>query len=365
MIYISGLSIALFISALLLNKKNRSKSDLFLFIWMLLMALHLYLFYVNFKGSPFKSPYLLSLPDVLPLLHGVFLYYYVSSITNQFPKRNWVAWLHLTPSIIGYMCIILFFKSSTAQRLHLYENDEISYENFMNFGLILIFLSGIIYVAWSSVLLSKHKKKIRNQFSDIEEINLKWLRLLTYGLGVVWCIVIFTNNDQYIFLGVSVFVILIGFFGVQQQTIFSGKKLVLEKFKAESLDNEQKEKYLSSGLGDKLAVKVHNDLIKLFTEDEYYKEMNLSLNDLATKLDIHPNYLSQIINEKEGKNFYDFVNTFRVKEFKRLIKIPENKQYTLLALAYDCGFNSKSSFNRYFKKSTGKTPSQYAKAFVE
>ncbi len=83
---------------------------------------------------------------------------------------------------------------------------------------------------------------------------------------------------------------------------------------------------------------------------------------MALELGTHPNYLSQIINEKEGKSFYDFVNSFRVEEFKRLVKDSKNKQFTLLALAYDCGFNSKSSFNRYFKKNTGKTPSEFVKS---
>jgi AraC-like DNA-binding protein len=82
----------------------------------------------------------------------------------------------------------------------------------------------------------------------------------------------------------------------------------------------------------------------------------------STKLGVHPNYLSQIINQKEKKNFYDFVNTYRFEEFKKLIAQQKNQQYTLLSLAYDCGFSSKSSFNRYFKKATGQTPSEYTTA---
>ena len=95
------------------------------------------------------------------------------------------------------------------------------------------------------------------------------------------------------------------------------------------------------------------------SEEELFKNNELLINDLAAKLDIHPNYLSQVINEKEGKNFYEFVNSYRLKEFKRLIALPEYKRFTLLSVAFECGFNSKSSFNRYFKKETGQTPSQY------
>ena len=88
MIFIAGISIALFISALLLVKKDKSKSDIFLFLWMILNAVHLTSFYLLYSNTIYNYPYLLGLQFPLPLLHGVLLYYYVSSITNQFPKNN-------------------------------------------------------------------------------------------------------------------------------------------------------------------------------------------------------------------------------------------------------------------------------------
>ena len=95
--------------------------------------------------------------------------------------------------------------------------------------------------------------------------------------------------------------------------------------------------------------------------EKLYLDNNLSLKQLSEKLDIHPNYLSQIINERLNKNFYDFVNEYRVNEFKKITLLPKNKNFTLLSLAYDCGFNSKSSFNNVFKKFTKQTPSEFLK----
>jgi AraC-like DNA-binding protein len=94
---------------------------------------------------------------------------------------------------------------------------------------------------------------------------------------------------------------------------------------------------------------------KLFTEPE------LTLTDLSSRLGVHSNYLSQVINEAEGVNFYDYINLLRIDEFKRLVLLPENQKYTLLALAFECGFNSKSAFNRCFKKATELSPSEYVK----
>jgi AraC-like DNA-binding protein len=90
-----------------------------------------------------------------------------------------------------------------------------------------------------------------------------------------------------------------------------------------------------------------------------YLEPKLSLVTLAEYLDISPNHLSQVINQYEGKNFYDFVNHHRVEEFKERAQNPKNMNFSLLAIAFDSGFNSKSSFNEVFKKNVGKTPTQY------
>lgn len=308
-------------------------------------------------------PSLLGLEIPLPLIHGVLLFFYVSAVTNQFPKKAWMVLLHLLPISVGYIYLIPMILSTPEQKIALFNNGFEGYQSFMKYGLILIFLSGIVYVLWCSILLQRHKKNIHNQFSDIEEVSLSWLQFLVYGLGLIWSIVIFTNTDAYIFSGVTVFVILIGFFGVQQRSIFVSQEAVLspkEDNPPEAL--AEKPKYARSGLKDELADDIYRKLLHLFTHDEYYKRNELSLNELATELNTPSNYLSQIINEQEGKNFYDFVNAFRLEEFKQLIKNQKNEEFTLLALAYEAGFNSKSSFNRYFKKQTGQTPSEYVKS---
>lgn len=364
MIFVAGISIALFISALLLVKKNKSKSDIFLFLWMILNATHLTFFYLLYTDSLYDYPYLLGLQFPLPLLHGVLLYFYVASVTHQFPKRNIIPLLHLTPTIATIAYLSSFFLLPSEQKILIFKNNGKSYEVFQQVLLMAIFISGITYIIWSSLILRKHKKQIRNQFSDIEEIDLKWLQFLTYGLGLVWFLVIVTQNETLIYSGVSIFVILIGFFGIQQKNIFIASKRVIEIAKKEQKTEAlitNKKKYINSGLSEKKAAEYYEKLKTLITQEKIFTNAELSLNDLASKLEIHPNYLSEIINKKESKTFYDYINNFRVEEFKRLIAIPENRQFTLMAIAYDCGFNSKSSFNRHFKKTTEQTPSQYVK----
>lgn len=90
-----------------------------------------------------------------------------------------------------------------------------------------------------------------------------------------------------------------------------------------------------------------------------YLNPALSLRSLARDLEIHPNQLSWLLNDGFGKNFNEFINHYRVETFKKLAIVPENAHLTIMAIAYDCGFNSKTVFNTYFKKETGITPKQF------
>ena len=99
--------------------------------------------------------------------------------------------------------------------------------------------------------------------------------------------------------------------------------------------------------------------------DDYMKKSKpflnneLTLNQLAVGVNIPPHHLSQIINEHLNQNFFDFINQFRVNEFIERLPNPKYAHYALLAIAFDSGFNSKTTFNRYFKKAVGLTPSEY------
>lgn len=95
-----------------------------------------------------------------------------------------------------------------------------------------------------------------------------------------------------------------------------------------------------------------------------YLNMYLNLSELAESLNTYPHYLTQILNTIFYQNFYDFINSYRTDEAKNELINPHNNNLTILAIAYNCGFNSKSSFNRIFKQKTGVTPSEYIKSKI-
>ena len=92
-----------------------------------------------------------------------------------------------------------------------------------------------------------------------------------------------------------------------------------------------------------------------------YLEPELTLNDLATQIAVKPKLLSQVINELMHRNFFEFINHYRIEEAKRLLTNPKDKKITVLEVMYEVGFNSKSSFNTLFKKHTGLTPGEFKK----
>lgn len=351
MIFIAGISIAVFFELLLIFKKNKTQSDKILIIWMFLISVHMFLFFMNYTRENLNYPFLLGFSLPLPLIHGVMLYLYVASSTRQLPKNKKLLLLHFIPVSASYIYLIPYFLLPAEEKIYIYQNNGLGYEIFMGLLFWAYVITGIGYQIWSIILLNRHKKNILNQFSDIEKIDLSWLRILVWGMAVIWFVVILDVNDFYDFLTVTFFVFVMGFFGIKQISVYPQKQSEKTHIK--------KGKYLKSGLKKNLSEELIIKLKDLMNDKKLFTKNELLINDLAAELKVHPNYLSQVINEKEGKNFYEFVNHYRVEEFKRLVSIPKNQQLTLLSLAYECGFNSKSSFNRYFKKSTGQTPSQY------
>jgi len=124
---------------------------------------------------------------------------------------------------------------------------------------------------------------------------------------------------------------------------------------------EEKEKYKGSSLTPQKSKTHLNQLLAIMKDEKPYLDPEMSLQQLAMRIGITKEDLSQVINEQLNKNFKNFLNDYRIEEAKRKLENPRENQYVLLKIAFDVGFNSKSSFNAIFKKSTGLSPSEYRK----
>lgn len=139
-------------------------------------------------------------------------------------------------------------------------------------------------------------------------------------------------------------------------------KSIMLKAIPDNLNYKQKKKYKQALLDTDEIKKYSKDLEQIMLDYKLYLNPDLSLKDLASYLELPANYVSQILNLGFQKNFSEYVNTYRINEFKERILLEENKGLTIMAVAYDSGFNSKTVFNTFFKKIEGITPNAYLKA---
>jgi len=372
MFYLGGVGLSFFLAILLLSKSKKIVADKILTGWLFLITIHLLSFY---SRKMELYPQTLGIEIPLPLVHGPFLYLYTLALTNRI-KSFRISALHFIPFIAVYIYLIPFFALPLEQKIYVYKNEGVGYETFGLIKTVANIISGVLYVILSSIVLRKHRISIADQFSYTEKINLQWLQYLIYWIAVIWIFVIF-RNDDWVFGAAVLFILFIGFFGIKQVGVFHSQEFTSSKKNAEVTGNakeendideshsdatQEKRKYQKSGLSSESSETLHRQLNQIMSGEKLYCESELSLSELATRLNTQPNYLSQVINEREGKNFYDYINSQRIEEFKRLAVSPDNRKYTLLALAEQCGFNSKSSFNRYFKKVTGQSPSEFMTA---
>lgn len=393
MLFLVGIIITFFLSFILISKRGKTKADNYLSLWLIAIGLHLTLFYLFFTNKHFEFPYLLGVIIPFPLIHGPFLYLYTAALTKQIPKKKSIILLHFVPFFVTYLFLIPFFSLPIEEKVFVYQNKGVGFETLTGVILASIIISGVAYVLLSLLVLKKHKKTTNNEFSYTEKINLNWLRYLIAGISIIWFSVMF-GNDQTTFSSVVIFVLFIGYFGIKQVGIFthtppsneskgpeSGhinqrqevperdrllnlhkkEEIVYKDSELQVLPNPEKAKYHKSSLSNSSAETIHQKLRHLMKVEKAFKDPELSLTQLAQKLNVHPNSLSQVINTYENKNFYDYINEQRIEEFKTIVSLDENQKFTILSLAFDCGYNSKTSFNRNFKKVTGHSPSEFLK----
>ena len=367
MFFVLGISISIFLELLLLVKKNKSRADKILIFWILLLFVHQLINYFIYSGEIYSFPHFLGIQFPMPILYGVLLFFYVNEITGNNLKNKWTTGLHFLPALSSIIVAIPFYILPSIEKIYVYQNEAIGFEWYVIYQKVLIVVFGLMYSVWSLIIINKHHVKIQENFSNTDKKELQWLRYLSIGFGIIWIIVLLFNN-RIIFSAVVVLVLFMGYFGINQLNIFHSK-IVPEEIKINEVETKIKkenskpktssEKYAKSGLSEEMASKIYNDLNSLVSDNTFYKDEELTLAELSKQLKVHPNHLSQVINEMEGKNFYNYINSLRIKEFISLASQVENKKYTMISLAYDCGFSTKSTFNKHFKLQTGKTPTEF------
>jgi YesN/AraC family two-component response regulator len=159
------------------------------------------------------------------------------------------------------------------------------------------------------------------------------------------------------------------YLGIKQYTIWQVQPGINKETAAATIQQAvDMETIATNGKKAKPAKSAQNDdrldvlvkkIITLMEEDKLYQEAELTLQQVANKLQVPAYQVSQALNERMMKNFYELVNNYRVEDAKRLLLDEKSRNYTILSIGFEAGFNSKTTFNTVFKKFTGLTPSEY------
>ncbi len=346
----------LVITALLIKSIIRgNRSSFFLSVLLLAYAFKL-LLNTDVRLGLDPGYYLVSI-----LMIGPSLYLYLDSIVNKDFRFDRALLVHLVLPTIYLITIALFHSLVDLSSL----DDIFKDQRLLAFASVLqIIVVGqtAFYLIQSARLVLKYRKTKKNDFNKIYLnrrntlsiliaafclAGLFWI-LLGYG-DIGWLIVQFgapSMTVAYLFwMLLSLSIIGLGYYGLINPKAFIISPKIIA-FNPNTIHQDELSHF-------------QNQIIQILEEEEVFKNPELRMRYFSDKLQINPNQLSIIINKGFKKNFNDLINEYRIKDFLSKVDAPDFEKYTLLSLALDSGFNSKSTFNRAFKKNMGVTPRQY------
>jgi len=325
--------------------------------------------YYNKNFQEVTYLYYLIIPIIL-LIQPLF-FFYIKSLTSPTFKCTPKRLLHFLPSLIVLlMNVFLYSFLSPSEKIQLLTFSGESTNKILNFYYylhkdwyhILLSIQALIYLGIVVFNIYKYKKQMLLNFSNTEGVNLNWIiTLIIIFISITVLHELLGNIDKVVFnvrarLSYNIFYMLIisfiGIGGILQKEIYSEKdNEIAEK------DNESK--YKNSPLSEDLKKSIAKELMLYLEKEKPYLNSNLRIDDLSQSLNVNRQYLSQVINEVYNKNFYTLINTYRINEAKKLFYEKKHKQLSIMGVARSVGFNSKSTFNTFFKKFTGNTPTEF------
>jgi AraC-like DNA-binding protein len=365
-----GLSQSFFAGLMIATKRNPSVADRLLAAWLFLIAIEMGFAIVNTSILPlFEYVF-------IPFTYGPLLYLYIIYQTTERVEFRWKYILHFIPALVVFITLIVFYDRPVMRLDDFWANDP-----FLSFRLIYglsFFISITTYSVIAFVLINRHQRNIQNLVSYTSgKITLSWLLVISISFYVTYVAVfilgvyvIFAKDPTYdprlpSYFGLTFFAFAFSFYGFKQPGIFNE---ILTEYRTHrtppNVQEEEKEaKYERSGLKEKDAQKYLEQLLRYMDEVKPYLDTDLTIHDISSDLDIPRHYLTQVINGLLGKNFYTFINEYRIEAVKKLLVDERYEKYTLTSIAFEAGFSSKSSFNSIFKTSTGMTPTQFRESW--
>jgi len=356
-----GISYFAFAAVLLLKKSPIKKANnvlCFLFMLMAAYSIELSLYYTallnkNYSHLVHYAPFDL----ILLLMFGPVLYLYVKTLLGQPIKLTPINILvQVLPFIPAITFIVYFLFQDTTTRLSLLIvnfEEGLWHTNLLN---VLVFIQLIVYL-FCCYLAVKKQFKISSKISiNNFQMSISWLRFYIvinlYFMLLAAPLSFYLGNEK-----VNLIIAQLAML-VQFAYLFVKSMWHSEMFSTDSTSEIKKSETVLK-ISDNLVEDYFRILMTHIETQKPFLKEECSIHSVSMDTGIPVHHLSNILNNHFQKNFPDFINEYRIKEVQKLLTLTQYEKMTLEAIGYECGFGSRSSFNKAFKKHTGFTPSQF------
>ncbi len=404
-IIVSAIVHAYVFAILFFSKKQISSRILGLYMVSFFLQSFLFANFHIFKIHTL-TPFFYLLISSISLIDFPLIFLYVKMISEVNYKWSRSYLLHFLPAfIILVVQIGIYFLLDAKSQELLHFSKEITYfePSLYDFfsvyviSIILLLSQVLVYTVLMIKKLIIHKKNIEKYYSYKDHISLNWLLgfVILYLSYYLFEVIIFTFrvieiSETAYFSMVSLHIFVIGIWGLKQKEIYGkiridrGGDLVkratfsttettelknkintVQKVEADeisihdladiNIESAKRQGLLSKEMSNELAIR----LKKLMVEEKLFLNPELSLEELAASMGVHKNYVSFVVNEKFNKNFYNFINSYRIEAACKMLSNPECNHLSIEGIAKSCGYKSRNVFYPLFKKSTGLTPLEY------
>ncbi len=347
--------------AFLFFRRHQKRANIYLALFFLSQTVACFSYFVRYNGLFFFTsyPYLFFIGESFYFLAMPSIYLYLKEIAFSKSDSVWSRVVHFIPFIlVSLFYVVIFHIHSVEVKQSILQSGYVAKSPVFKYAYTATLYGQIgSYIIAGLFVIRKYRMLIKDEFSTIERINLSWLKFVLYGFFFAWLtsiggvfITLSPAHSSLLWSAINllaffVFFIIAFYRGLSQPELFAGI--------------EEKPRYSSSKLNRSDADTYASQLATHMEKEKPYLNPDVSLQDVSSQLSIPPRYLSQVINEHYQKNFFDFINQYRIEEAKKLIQDPANANKKMFAILCDAGFNSKSSFNAAFKKNVGMTPSEF------
>lgn len=360
------------LSVLLIKKRSYQIGYGFLITYLLVMIVQV-LFKVISKVWLMENLHVYySISSKLPLLYGPLVYLFTRDILRQHRSHAVSDALHFLPFL--FIAGVIFLTDNY------FFSGWIQFLFYSTSGTILQTGSLLVYHYLALAEWQRHFERVKDYFSNVGQLRMQWLKkfiIASFFVCTAISLLIYFMYQyhpglhflRWGFVLLSIFIYWISYEAINKPVLFSAsvkdewrqKTVPVVAIPPKLIIHKRGEKYANTGLKEDEACRILTELEKLMQEQKAFLDPEITIEKLAALANSNRHLVSQVLNERAGQSFYDYINQYRVNEAKRLLLDPTYSNQKIASIAYDAGFNSLSAFNDMFKKIAGTTPSQFRK----